>query len=155
MIDAPLYIHFLFSLFATIGFAIFLNSPKSILIHSGIIGGIGWTLYVFLIENSFSPISANFIAAALVSIFSEILARKLKHPAISFVIPGIIPLVPGLSLYNTMLFLVQNNYDSAISTGATTLFVSGAIALGVLVVSSLFRTLTILKYNSDTKKAAN
>ena len=155
MIDAPLYIHFLFSLFATIGFAIFLNSPKSILIHSGIIGGIGWTLYVFLIENSFSPISANFIAAALVSMFSEILARKLKHPAISFVIPGIIPLVPGLSLYNTMLFLVQNNYDSAISTGATTLFVSGAIALGVLVVSSLFRTLTILKYNSDTKKAAN
>ena len=84
--------------------------------------------------------------------FSEILARKLKYPAISFVIPGIIPLVPGLSLYNTMLFLVQNNYDSAISTGATTLFVSGAIALGVLVVSSLFRTLTILKYNSDTKK---
>ena len=155
MIDAPLYIHFLFSLFATIGFAIFLNSPKSILIHSGIIGGIGWTLYVFLIENSFSPISANFIAAALVSMFSEILARKLKYPAISFVIPGIIPLVPGLSLYNTMLFLVQNNYDSAISTGATTLFVSGAIALGVLVVSSLFRTLTILKYNSDTKKAAN
>ena len=155
MIDAPLYIHFLFSLFATIGFAIFLNSPKSILIHSGIIGGIGWALYVFLIENSFSPISANFIAAALVSMFSEILARKLKHPAISFVIPGIIPLVPGLSLYNTMLFLVQNNYDSAISTGATTLFVSGAIALGVLVVSSLFRTLTILKYNSDTKKDAN
>lgn len=155
MIDAPLYIHFLFSFFATVGFAIFLNSPKSILAHVGIIGGIGWSFYVFLMENSFTPISANFIAAALVSMSSEILARKLKHPAISFVIPGIIPLVPGLSLYNTMLYLVQNNYDSAISTGATTLFVSAAIALGVLVVSSLFRTLMILKYNSNTKKAAN
>ena len=155
MIDAPLYIHFIFSFFSTIGFAIFLNSPKSILSYVGVIGGVGWTVYVFLINNSFSPILTNFIAAALVSMFSEILARKLKHPAISFVIPGIIPLVPGLSLYNTMLYLVQNNYDSAISTGATTLFVSGAIALGVLIVSSLFRTLTILKYNSNNKKAAN
>lgn len=151
MIDAPLYIHFLFSFFATVGFAIFLNSPSSTLGPVGIIGGVGWALYVIFVQYNFSPISANFIAAGVVSMFSEILARKLKHPAISFVIPGIIPLVPGLGLYNTMLYLVQNDFDNAMSTGATTLFVSGAIALGVLVVSSFFRTISILKY---TKKAA-
>ena len=46
MIDAPLYIHFIFSFFSTIGFAIFLNSPKSILSYVGVIGGVGWTVYV-------------------------------------------------------------------------------------------------------------
>lgn len=151
MIDLALYMHFIFSFIATVGFSIFLNAPKSTLLPSGITGAIGWTVYIFLVDVSSNSIFANFIAAAIVSLLSEILARKLKHPAILFVIPGIIPLVPGLGMYNTMLYLVQNNFGLAISTGADTLFISGAIALGVLIVTSLSRTLNILKLN---KKAA-
>ena len=35
-------------------------------------------------------------------------------------------------MYNTMLYLVQENYDLAVSTGVTAIFVGGAISLGVL-----------------------
>ena len=137
MTDIPIYMHFIYSTLATIGFSIFLNSPIKALIPAGITGGIGWTIY--------------FLAAVIVSLISEILARKLKFPAILFVIPGIIPLVPGLGMYNTMLYLVQNNYDLAISTGTDVLFVACAIALGVLVITSLVRTLNLIK---SRKKAA-
>ena len=61
-----------------------------------------------------------------------------------FVIPGIIPLVPGLGMYNTMLYLVQSNFELAISKGANVLFVGGAISLGILVVTSLSRTIKIV-----------
>ena len=122
MTDMPVYMHFLYSTIATIGFSVFLNAPKSALIPAGLTGGIGWSVYYFLIHTTNNDILANFLASILVALISEILARKLKYPAILFVIPGIIPLVPGLGMYNTMLYLVQSNYELAISKGANVLF---------------------------------
>ena len=145
MTDMPLY-----SFFATVGFAIFLNAPKSTLISSGFVGGLGWSVFYYLVKLSGNDILANFIAALLVSYISEILARKLRQPAIIFIIPGIIPLVPGLGMYNTMLYLVQHDYNQAIAKGADVLFVGGAISLGILVVTSLVKTLHML----SIKKAA-
>ena len=82
---------------------------------------------------------------------SEILARKLKQPAVVFIIPGIIPLVPGLGMYNTMLYLIQNDYLNAISKGSDVLFVGGAISLGILVVTSLIKTLHIISIKKTAK----
>ena len=144
MTDMPVYMHFLYSTIATIGFSVFLNAPKSALIPAGLTGGIGWSVYYFFIHTTNNDILANFLASILVALISEILARKLKYPAILFVIPGIIPLVPGLGMYNTMLYLVQSNYELAISKGANVLFIGGAISLGVLAVTSLSRTLNIV-----------
>ena len=132
MTDMPVYMHFLYSTIATVGFSVFFNVPKFALIPAG------------LINATNNDILSNFLAAALVALISEILARKLKYPAILFVIPGIIPLVPGLGMYNTMLYLVQSNYELAVAKGANVLFVGGAISLGVLVVTSLSRTLNIV-----------
>ena len=151
MTDMPIYMHFLYSTIATMGFSVFLNAPKSALIPSGLTGGIGWTFYYYLINATNNDILSNFLAAVLVAWISEYLARKLKYPAILFVIPGIIPLVPGLGMYNTMLYLVQTNYELAISKGANVLFVGGAISLGVLVVTSLSRTLNIVSLSKSNK----
>lgn len=150
MTNMPLYLHFIYSFFATVGFAVFLNAPKSTLISSGLTGGLGWSVFYYLSKSTGNNILANFIAALLVSYISEMLARKLKQPAIVFVIPGVIPLVPGLGMYNTMLYLIQNDYNNAIAKGADVLFVGGAISLGILVVTSLVKTLNII----SIKKAA-
>ena len=64
----------------------------------------------------------------------------MKKPTILFVVPGIITLIPGLGLYNTMSYVIEGDFQQAFTTGANVLFASGAIALGVIVVSSLFRT---------------
>ena len=37
MTDMPLYLHFIFSFIATVGFAVFFNVPKKALIPSGIV----------------------------------------------------------------------------------------------------------------------
>lgn len=151
MSDMPIYLHFFFSILATVGFAVFFNAPIKTLVATGISGGIGWSVYVYLFKISLNSIFANFVAAAIVSLLSEILARKLKQPAILFVIPGIIPLVPGLGMYNTMLYMVQDNFELGISTGADTLFIGVAISLGVLVMTSLSRTFTLIKMRNDAK----
>lgn len=144
--------NFFFSFLATLGFSIFFNSPKKSLINAGIIGGIGWTVYSILFNLSENIILANFFAATLISILSEILARKMKYPAIIFVIPGMLPLIPGLSLYNTMLSLVEGNYTSAVSIGTNALFISASIAMGVLLVTSLVKTYYIIRFKIYNKR---
>lgn len=144
--------NFFFSSLATIGFSIFFNSPVKSLIPAGTIGGIGWTVSITLLDFSGNAILANSCAAALISLLSEILARKMKYPAIIFVIPGILPLIPGLGLYNTMLSLVNGNYTSAISIGTNALFVSASIAMGILLITSLVKTYYIIVFKIKNKK---
>ena len=126
MTDMSIFMHFIYSFIATIGFAVFLNAPRFTLIPNGFVGGIGWSIYF--------------------------LARKLKQPATVFVIPGIILLVPGLGMYKTMLYLVQNDYANAISKGADVLFIGGAISMGVLIITALFRMLSIVSQRKATSK---
>lgn len=155
MSDMPIYFHFIFAVVATVGFSIFFNSPVKSLVPAGIAGGIAWSVYIYLFRLTNNSVFSNFIAAVLVSFFSEILARKMKQPAIVFVIPGILPLVPGLGLYNTMLHVVQKNFDLALSTGADTILISGAISLGVLVVTSLSKTLKIVQIRKTSPNFYN
>lgn len=140
MIWMPMYIHVIFSYLAAVGFAVFLNAPKKTLYVSGAVGMISWIIYILLMRINFDMISSNFIAASVAALLCEILARKMKKPTILFVVPGIITLIPGLGLYNTMSYVVEGEFQQAFNTGANVLLASGAIALGVIVVSSLFRT---------------
>lgn len=140
MIWMPMYIHIIFSYLAAVGFAVFLNSPKKTLYVSGAVGMTSWTIYILLMRINFDMISSNFIAASVAALICEILARKMKKPTILFVVPGIITLIPGLGLYNTMYYLMEGDFHLALTTGTNVLLSSGSIALGVIVVSSLFRT---------------
>ena len=140
MIWIPMHIHMIFSYLAAVGFAVFLNSPKKTLYISGTIGMTSWIIYVLLMRIGFDMMSSNFIASSIAALLCEVLARKMKKPTILFVVPGIITLIPGLGLYNTMSYVIEGDFQQAFTTGANVLFASGAIALGVIVVSSLFRT---------------
>ena len=140
MSDMPLLYHYIFALIATIGWAVFFNVPKEDLLSSSINGALGWVIYCILQTGTENAVFSNFIASIVVTLISEYLARRLKKPAILFIIPGIIPLVPGFGMYNTMIHMVQGSYVKAIEIGTTVGLVSGAIVLGMLVVTSIVRT---------------
>ncbi|MGL6106220.1 threonine/serine exporter family protein [Romboutsia sp.] len=154
MIWMPIYIHITFSYLAAVGFAVFLNAPKKTLYVSGAVGMISWTIYILLMRCNFDMISANFIAASIASLLSEILARKMKKPTLLFIVPGIITLIPGLGLYNTMYYVIEGNFQQSFTTGTNVILASGAIALGVIVVSSLFRN-HYLNLKSKLEKIEN
>ena len=106
-----------------------------------------WIVYILLMRMHADVMFSNFIAAAMASFISENLSIKLKKPTILFVIPGIINLIPGLGLYNTMFYMLEGKFDQSLATGAKVIFASGSISLGVIVASSLFRTYHSWKYN--------
>ena len=77
-----------------------------------------------------------------VSLYSEYMARKHHSPVTVYLVIAYIPLVPGGGAYYTMEHLVGGNTQLAMETGIHTLFVAGAIAMGIVLVSSLTRILT-------------
>lgn len=145
MMDIPIWEHFLFAAMATCGFSIFFNAPKKLLLPSSVVGGVGWIIYLVMSVHFDNPLVYAFTAAIFIAVSSEIFARLLKQPAIVIIIPGILPLVPGISLYNTVLYTIQKKYELAASTGTRAIIVSIGISLGILVVASLSRMFNIYK----------
>lgn len=145
MMNIPIWEHFLFAAMATCGFSIFFNAPKKLLLPSSVVGGVGWIIYLVMSVHFDNPLVYAFTAAIFIAVSSEIFARLLKQPAIVIIIPGILPLVPGISLYNTVLYTIQKKYELAASTGTRAIIISIGISLGILVVASLSRMFNIYK----------
>lgn len=145
MMNIPIGEHFLFAAMATCGFSIFFNAPKKLLLPSSVVGGVGWIIYLVMSVHFDNPLVYAFTAAIFIAVSSEIFARLLKQPAIVIIIPGILPLVPGISLYNTVLYTIQKKYELAASTGTRAIIISIGISLGILVVASLSRMFNIYK----------
>ncbi|MEZ0535807.1 threonine/serine exporter family protein [Caldicellulosiruptoraceae bacterium PP1] len=129
---------------ASIFFAVLYNAPKRILIICGISGGIGWGVYLYFLNLTNSNAVASFFAALSVNILAEIFARIFKAPVPLFLIPGIIPFVPGAGTYNTMTALIKNQTQKAIEIGTQTLLIAGSIAVALMFVSS-FNKISIKK----------
>lgn len=125
-------------------FGVFLSIPKIDLIVGGIIGGISWALYVFLMRLSGEMILPYFISTLTIGILGNISSKITKRPTFLYMLPGIIPLVPGYSLYYTMLYIVTENYSLALHKGIETLFIAFAISSGLIVSESLKKILNNL-----------
>lgn len=119
--------------------AILFNIERKNLIWAGLCGAAGWTAYKVIVDLSGSVIFAVFTAAIVISFLSEVLAKVLKTPATVFYIPSLFPIVPGISAYYTVLYIIDNKISDAVQKGLETLGSAGAIAFGILIVSTVFR----------------
>lgn len=138
---------FVFATFATFGFCILFHVPFRCMFPAAAIGGMGWFAYQLLMELGLGITASVFIAACLVAMLADICSRLIKEAATVFVIPGILPLVPGSGIYYTMFHFIRGNMDKAGAWGARTLMIAGAIALGLLVVASVIRIVVNTKRN--------
>lgn len=135
----PLYYHFIAAFLGTLGFCILFHVPVRHMFFASLGGAIGWLTYIYLINSGTSPVAACFLGACLVSLLAEIFSRAGKEATTLFIIPGIIPLVPGAGLYYTMTSLLNNDFDTAAKLGTQALFMAGSIAISLLLVASLTR----------------
>ena len=133
---------FLICVPATIFFAILFKVPKGAVWISAILGGAGYAIYELVSPSLRSPIAGYFVGTLVMAACSEILARAMKRPATVFLIPAIIPLVPGVGLYDTMQYLVQGQNTQAARTGIATLLAIVAMAMAMVLTSIATRSIS-------------
>ena len=124
---------------ASAGFAFcFFAAPKDIL-TGGVCGFLGWFVYL-LAKNLDMAVVISFGAAAFTAGgFSEICAFLRRRPALVFSVPGIIPLVPGGGMYETMMAAVRGNMEEAGTRAFVTLCSAGAVAVGLAAATAVCR----------------
>ena len=80
---------------------------------------------------------AIFVASIAVTVLSRILANVRRMPVTVYLISGIISLVPGAGMYNTVYNIISSDYMKAMYTGVDTIKVAVAIAVGIVFVFAL------------------
>lgn len=131
--------------FSTIGFSVLFSTPKKAVPYTGIAGALAWSLYSITTNIFDSNVAGTFFGALTVGLLGELLARKLKKPAILFITPGIIPLVPGAGMYYTMLAVINNDFIMAANKGVETFFIAASIAVGIIISSGFSRSIKRVK----------
>jgi len=152
----PIYIHTILAFISCLGFGILFNVQKRTLLLAAANGAIGWTILLVLDIPQVSYIFANLLSAIVVGLLAEFFAIIQKTPATSFIVIGVIPLVPGFRVYRSMLFFVRGELDKGIAEGVHSCFMAVAIAVGIILATSIVRMIRqpIKEYKRKKHRAA-
>ncbi len=127
------------SFVASLAFGIQFNIKFKHIIAAGFGAVICQLVYMVISKTGASEALSCFFAAVTISLYSEVLARRLRVPVNMYLVVGIIPLVPGGYIYNTMIVLINGDIDMFLRQFIDTISIAGAIAMGVFAVSSITR----------------
>ncbi len=141
-------IDFLFCLLATAFFAVIINCPLKAIATSSVIASVCYMIFLF-VSKSGNMVLAFFVAAFLLALFSEIAARIQKMPSTIFLSPAIIPLVPGMGIYETMINLINFDFDRASVIGSQTIVYLSTIAVAIAIVLVIISAVdSVAKFSS-------
>lgn len=124
---------------AGLGFSLLFNIHGFGMTLCALGGVISWTVYLLAIQLGVSDVGAYFWAALIAAVYSEVMARVRKCPAISYLVVSIFPLIPGAGVYYTMNHAILGRMDAFASQGMHTAAIAGVIAVGILLASTIFR----------------
>lgn len=118
--------------FGALGFAILFQVKKSNLFWASAGGFLVWLVYLLCGSFTGSGVLKSFLASIVVTFYAEFMARRKKTPAVVFLAPGTIPLMPGGFLYQTMEHAFNGEWENAFFQGLNTILLAAAISGGIL-----------------------
>ena len=108
-------------------------------------GMITWAAYLIAVMLGCDVLGANFWATIVAAIYSEVMARIRKYPAITYLVVSLFPLLPGAGIYYTTAAILQKNTELAYAKGSETAGIAGVMAVGILLVSTIVKLYYTLK----------
>jgi uncharacterized membrane protein YjjP (DUF1212 family) len=105
---------------------------------AGSMGALGWLGYATVMRVGEGGILAGAAGALLAALVTTLLVRRTSVPGFGLISAALLPLVPGLALYNGLLQVVGTGPGTADpATGGSTLFMAFGVALGIAAGASL------------------
>ena len=135
----PFWVQGLAVLVGCVGSAILFN------VHGGgmwlctLGGGATWMVYLLAQQLGYGVYSMNFFATLVAALYAETMARIRKYPVTSYLVVSAFPLLPGAGIYYTMSLGLAGDFQAALAKGLETAGIAGCLAVGILLVSTLFR----------------
>lgn len=141
-----------FAAVAAIGFAIISNPPRKAILISAFLAAIGHGLRYFLMHTDMFTMSiapASFFAAFAIGLLAIPFAKVIHCPAEVFSFPSLLPMIPGMFAYKSILaltkFMQTTDQDASLEyivqffrNGSTTIFVLFALVVGAAIPVFIF-----------------
>jgi uncharacterized membrane protein YjjP (DUF1212 family) len=118
----PVIVQVLAAAFASGLFAVRLGVPARLLASVFLLAGAAWVVYLAIDANGHDDILAIVGTATVVGAVGQWLALRERLPAVIWIVPAILPLLPGLALVEGIL---------ALATTSGILQVIGAVGIGL------------------------
>ena len=138
------FIQILTGYLGSFGFAVLYNIRGRKLLIASLGGLISWSVFLLLEPLFPSEALRYFFAAATITVYAEVFARIEKTPTTTFLVPAVIPLVPGGSLYYTMNYALNKQWSQFAHKAFYTLQLALCLAVGIIAVTTLTRMLMVL-----------
>ncbi len=139
----------------TLAFAVLLQCERSVLPVVTLNGGVAWVVYAALhYQVMMSPIAATAVAAGLVGLFGQLLARYRHASALPYVTAAIGPLLPGSATYFGLLAFTQGRQDVGVASLAKAVALALAVAVGVNLGGEITRMMIRLPADRQNRRAA-
>lgn len=128
---------------AAIGFAVISNPPRRAVLIAALLAAIGHACRFYLLQRTpFDLTSSTLIAAFAIGMLGMLFAKIIHCPAEVFSFPALLPMIPGMYAYKTVLAVIRfmkTEDDSLLQlliaeifrNGLTTIFVLFALVIGV------------------------
>jgi uncharacterized membrane protein YjjP (DUF1212 family) len=121
-------------------FAVLLQQERSTVLWVTLNGGVAWSVYGAMhYPGGLSPVASTAVAAGLVGLFGQLLARYRFASALPYTTAAIGPLLPGSATYFGLLSIAQAHVDKGLVSLAKAASLAMAIAIGVNLGSEISR----------------
>lgn len=114
----------------TLAFCVLLQTERVVVLVAVANGTAAWVTYAALRERAeLAGVVSTAIAAIVLGLFGQLMARYRSSSALPYMIPALGPLIPGSALYYGLLGITLGHMDSGLLSTAR----SGALALALAV----------------------
>lgn len=129
-----------------VGFAILFNVPPRALVYCATLGALGHGSRTLFVSMHIPLLGATFFGAAMIGFIGVWLGRRIhSHPKV-FTVAAIIPMIPGVYAYRSMIALLeiqQNGFTDMlfmrlVENLTQTIFLLGALVCGLALPGLLF-----------------
>lgn len=110
-------------------FAVSVYSPRRALIPIALIGGAGAAIYRLVVEAGLERPWAAASSAFMVGLVSFSVSGRVRVPPLVVVVSGIVPLLPGLTIYRGLSLLIEGGPAS--SEGILSMVTAASVALAL------------------------
>ena len=118
-----------------LGYSLLFNVRSDKLLHTTIGGGFTWIVYIIISQFTDNVFICNMVSSSFATLYSELLARLKKAPATCYLIPSVIPLIPGGGLYYTMSSIISNDRLLFEHYFTNTIQTALGISIGIMIMS--------------------
>ena len=120
---------------AILGMCIYFDTPKKCFLACWLNASLSWGVYLIADYAGLNGLWASFLSTLAADLFAYYCARILKAPVILFLVAGILPMVPGISIYKGVYSFIFGGNAAEILAGA---FMStGVIALAIFLMDTV------------------